>query len=205
LRKKENLKLNKIMLSISDLKPGVIFSFQNQIFEVLEVKHLHLGRQGAVLQAKIRNLRTGEILYQNFKPGQEFGEVEIERVKAKFLYSHRGKFCFVSPQNPKERYIFEEKQLKEVKNFLVPGVEVTLLKKGNEILNISLPIKVALKVLEAPPDFRGNTQEGSKVVTLETGLQIKVPFFIQKDDIILVNTQTGEYIERLKKANEKAT
>jgi len=193
------------MLTISDLKPGVVFSFQNQIFEVLEVKHLHLGRQGAILQAKIRNLKTGEVLSQNFKPGQEFEEIEVERVKAKFLYSHRGKFCFVLPQNSKERYIFEEKQLGGIKNFLVPGVEVSLFKKGNEVLNISLPIKVALRVIEAPPDFRGNTQEGSKVVILETGLQVKVPFFIQKGDIVLVNTQTGEYIERLKKADETGT
>jgi len=188
------------MLTINDLKPGIVFLWQGELFEVIEAQHLHLGRGGAVLQTKIKNLKRGSYLLQNFKTSQTFKEIEILREKAKFIYSHRGKFWFCSFQNPKERFFLKEEKIGQAKDFLKPSLEIEVIKSENQVLNISLPPTVDLKVIEAPPDFRGDTEGGGKIVKLETGVKIKVPFFIQEEDIIQVNTRSFEYIKRIKKA-----
>lgn len=190
------------MLKINDLKPGIIFLWQGEPFEVIEAKHLHLGRGGAVLQTKIKNLKRGNVLLQNFKPSQTFEEIEVSREKAGFIYSHRGNFWFCNLKNPRERFFLSQEKIGQAKDFLKPNLEVEVIKTKNEILNISLPIKVKLRVVESPPDFLGDTKEGMKVVKVESGAKVKTPFFIKEGDIIYVNTQTGKYLARVKKAKD---
>ena len=188
------------MLVASDLKPGIIIIFKDGLFEVLEIKHLHLGRGGAIFQTKIKNLKTGAMLRQNFKPGDNLEEADVSRGTIKYIYSHQGKYCFQKKENPSERIFLDEKQIGESKKFLKKGTEIEAVKYKNEIINIALPIKIDLKVIEAPPNFRGNTSEGgTKTAVLETGCEIKTPFFIKEGDIIKVNTKTGEYVERANK------
>ena len=185
------------MLSINELKPGIIFLFENQPFEVVEAKHLHLGRGGAILQTKIKNLITGTTVKKNLKPGDTFNEADVSQETAKYIYSHREEYFFSKIKDPSKRFSLKEEKIGQNKNFLKEGTEVNIIKFKDQIINISLPIKVDLKVIEAPPSFRGNTaQGGTKKVVLETKAEIKVPFFIKEGDIIKVNTKKGEYVER---------
>jgi elongation factor P len=187
------------MLSINDLKPDTVFLYKGEPFEVIEAKHLHLGRGGAILQTKIKNLKTGNIIKQNFKPSDSFEEVDVSRETVKYLYNHRGKYFFCFLQAPSKRFFLEEKIIQEKKDFLKPGLEVQTIEIKGEILDIILPIKITLKVVDTPPAFKGNTaQATTKPAILETGAQIKVPFFIENGDIIIVNTRKREYVERAK-------
>ena len=129
----------------------------------------------------------------------------IEKIPMKFLYNHRGEFWFADPKNPKDRFSLKEELIGEPARFLKSNLGVIALQfsttgENPKIINIILPIKVDLKVVEAPPAVRGNTaQGGTKSVKLESGAEIQTPLFINEGDVVKVNTETGEYVERMEK------
>jgi elongation factor P len=189
------------MLSINDLKNGMAIKIDKDPFVVLFVKHLHMGRGGASTQTKLRNLKTGQVMEKTFKSADEFEEAEVEKIKARFLYSHREEFCFNDPEKPQNRFLLKSEIIGDAGKFLKPNMEIIVLKFEDEIIGVELPIKGDYKVVEAPPAIRGNTaQGGTKTVTIETGAKISAPLFINEGDIIRINTSTGEYAERVEKA-----
>ena len=189
------------MLSINDLQNGSIIKIDGQPFVVLSVKHLHIGRGGSSVQTKIKNLKTGQVLERNYKPADVFEEVEIEKMKSRFLYESRGIYWFDEMGNPKNRFSLKAEEMGDAAPFLKPNLEVLAIKFGDAIISIELPIKIDYKVLEAPPAVRGDTaQGGTKVVVVESGAKVLTPLFIQEGDVIRINTQTGEYTERVLKA-----
>ena len=191
------------MLTINDLKNGQFIILDGGPFEVLSVKHFHLGRGGANVQTKIRDLRTSKVFDRNFKPADKFEEVEIEKFKVRFIYSHRDEFWFSEFDNPENRFSLPSEIISDQKDFLKPNLEITALKFEDEIINIELPIKVDYKVIEAPPGIKGNTaQGGTKPIIIETGAKVLVPLFVKQGDIIKINTQTGEYVERVESSKE---
>lgn len=198
------------MLSINALQNEIYVVYEETPYQVMEVRHLHVGRGSSSVQTKLKNLKTGQVLARNFKPADTFEEADIEKQKVKYLYSHRNEFWFCEESNPRLRQGFDGQtsnrfklsleQLGDSTHFLKQNTIVEALKFKGNILNITLPIKMDLKVIEAPPGVRGNTtQGGTKTVTIETSAQIIVPLFINEGDIIRVNTQTGEYVERVEK------
>lgn len=175
--------------------------FEGQPFEVVGYAHSHVGRGGAVVQVKIRNLITGNVFDRSFKPSDKFEEAEITKRKALFLYNHRGQYVFQNPEKHQERSTLDENLLGAAVSFLKPKLEVELWEFEGKLIKVKTPIKVDLEVTEAPPGERGNTaQGGSKKVMVETGYQLNVPFFIATGDIIRINTETKEYVERVAKA-----
>lgn len=191
----------KIMLSINDLKTGTLILIDDIPYQVLEVSHLHMGRGGSSVQTKIRNLKTGQMFSRNFKPADTFEEADIVKNPLIFLYAHRGEYVFVEPDNPKNRFSLKENVIGENKKWLKPNTQVTALFLEEELINLSLPIKMDFKVIEAPPGIQGDrSNAGTKAVTIETGTVIQAPLFINTGDIIRVNTETGEYVERVEKA-----
>lgn len=188
------------MLSINDLQNGNYIVYESAPYEVLEVHHLHIGRGGSSIQTKLKNLKTVQVLARNFKPADMFEEADIEKKKVKYLYNHRDEYWFAEENNSANRFKLSENQIGNITHFLRPNTIIEALNFNGEILNITLPIKMDFKVTEAPPAIRGNTaQGGTKTVIIETGAQITTPLFINEDDIIRVNTQTGEYAERVEK------
>lgn len=188
------------MINVNELKTGVIVIYQGQPFEVLEAKHLHLGRGGSVVQTKIRNLKTGAVLSQNFKPSDRFEEAGVSRETIKFIFNNREQYCFCKADNPSKRFFLSENQMGDTRLFLKPNTILDAVFFEEELIGISLPIKIDLKVKETPPGVKGDRSEaGEKEAVLETGTKIKVPLFVEIGDIIRVNTQTGKYVERVKK------
>lgn len=188
------------MLSINDLKNGSLVVVDGEPYTLMSIKHLHMGRGGASLQTKIRNLRTGQVYERNFKPADEFKEAEIEKITSRFLYENRGLYWFNEVGNPKNRFSLKFEKIGDSAQFLKPNLEVQAVKFENKIINIELPIKADYKVIEAPPAIRGDTaQGGTKTVIIETGAKISTPLFINEGDVIRINTQTGEYVERIEK------
>ena len=188
------------MLSYFDLRKGVRFILDGQPYEVLEFQQVGKAQNVFVARTKIKNLITGKVIERNFHQDDSFEEAEIEKVKVKFIYSRRGKFCFSELENPRNRFELEEERIGQGARFLKENFILDGLKFEGKIINVSLPIKVQLKVIEAPPGVKGErAQPGTKQVTLETGAKINVPLFIETGDIIEVNTETGEYVRRVEK------
>ncbi|MBU3964514.1 elongation factor P [Patescibacteria group bacterium] len=188
------------MLSINDLKIGTIFIFEGKPHQVLEFKHTHMGRGGSSLQSKIKNLINGKVISKVFKPLDSFDEADIDWRELKYAYNHRNEFWFCDPEDSSKRIMLEESMLGEEKKFLKKETIVRAMVFDDEIRGIDLPIKMDFLVTEAPPSIKGNSaQSGNKVVVLETGAEIKAPLFIEQGDIVRVNTQTGEYAERVEK------
>lgn len=187
-------------MSINNIKQGMIIIFDNSPAQVLAASHSHVGRGGSVVQAKLKNLKTGAVTNQSFKQSDSVEEAEIEKVKVEYLYNHRGEYWFSEFGDRSKRFTLKEDIIGDDKVFLKSNLELEAVKFNDEIISISLPIKMDLKVVEAPPNIRGNTaQGGTKIVTLETGAKISVPLFVSEKDVIRVNTQSSEYVERVSK------
>ncbi|MBI4117411.1 MAG: elongation factor P, partial [Parcubacteria group bacterium] len=153
-----------------------------------------------VMQTKIKNILTGKIVERNFQQSDYFEEADIQKKEVKFLYSHRGEFWFSGKDDSSKRFKLGKEIIGESAKFLKPDTIITSLLFNDKIINIDLPVKMDFKVIEAPPSVRGNTaQGGTKQIKLETGVLINAPLFIEEGDIIRVNTQTGEYAERVEK------
>lgn len=186
------------MLTYFDLRKGVRFILDGEPWEVLDFKQIGKAQDVVVARVKIKNLISGKVIEKNFHQDDTFEEAEIEKVPVKFIFSKRGKYHFCEEKNPSKRFEIEEEKIGEGAKFLKPGLVVSGLKFEGKIINISLPIKVQLKVIEAPPGLKGErSQPGTKQVILETGAKINVPLFIETGDTIEVNTETGEYVRRI--------
>jgi len=190
------------MLSYNELTKGILFIMDGEPWEVLESNFLRMQQRKAVVQTKIKNLITGKIVDRNFQSSEAFEEAEMEKMKSRFLYESRGVYWFDEIGNPKNRFSIKKEDLsQQAIDFLKPNLEVIALKFKDKFVSIGLPIKIDCKVVEAPPTIRGDTaQGGNKSVTIETGAKVSVPLFIEEGDIIRINTQTGDYVERIEKA-----
>ena len=175
---------------------------------VLEYNFLRMQQRKPVAQTKIKNLKTGKITSRMFHQNESFQEADIEKKKAMFIYSHRGEYWFQKPPSStraedglKDRLMLKEDILGNTARYLVPNTEIIVDVFKDEVINVEIPVKMDFKVKEAPPGIRGDSaQGGSKEVVLETGFKITAPLFVNERDIIRVNTETGEYVERVSKA-----
>ncbi|MEX0877566.1 MAG: elongation factor P [Candidatus Spechtbacterales bacterium] len=190
------------MLTVSQLTKDTLILLDGAPHRVLEIQHKKVARQAATAEAKLRNLITGATITRGFNPSSDrFEEANIQKKIFEFVYSHKDKYVFCNLENKGERYELSEESLGGEKFFLKPNLEVSALFFKDDIISIELPIKVQYRVVEAPPNIRGNTVSGgTKQVKIESGATILTPLFIEMDDIILVNTLKGEYVERVKKS-----
>lgn len=188
------------MLTINDLKPKIVVLIENAPYQILEVKHLHMGRGGSSVQTRIKNLATGQVYSRNFKPSDSFIQADIAKRPLSYLYRHREEYVFSTKDNSAERFNVKSGVLGEAAKWLKPKCEVEALFLSGKLLAVNLPIKMDYAVIEAPSSFRGDTsQGGSKTVIIETGAKVLTPFFISQGDIIRVNTESQEYVERVSK------
>ena len=186
------------MLAHTDLKKGVQIILDGQPYEVLEANSMKKAQRRPVIQTKIKNLITGNVVERNFQQGDVFEEAELLKLKAKFLYAHRDRYFFSESSNPSKRFDLSREQIGEKSKFLKQGQEIEALIFGEKIISVLLPVKVRLKVKEAPPGVQGDrAQGGTKAVTLETGAQINVPLFVKEGDVIELNVETEEYTRRV--------
>lgn len=188
------------MIDHSQLRKGVKIILDGQPYEVLESMPLKKAQRRVVIQTKIKNLINGNVFDRNFHQGDIFEEAELEKTQAKFLYSHRDKFFFCEEKNPSKRFELSKEQIGPAIKFLRPNQIIEEIVFDNKIINISLPIKISLKVVESPPGFKGDrAQAGNKTVILESGAEINVPLFVEEGDIIEINTEKEEYVRRIEK------
>ena len=183
-------------MDISDIKLGTIVLFNNEPFQVVWSNRMRTAQRKPVMQTKLRNVITGKQIEYSFKFGEKVEAADVSREKANFLYTDTSGTHFMSSETF-ETIDFPKEVTQEQESFLKEGLEVTILKFNNKPVSIELPIKVDYKVTEAPPGIRGDSGGSvTKKVTLETGLVVDAPLFINEGEVIRVDTRTGEYVER---------
>jgi len=184
------------MLSITDLKTGVVIELEGAPYEVVKYQHSKMGRGGAVLRTTLKNLITGSNIERTFHGDEKLESADITKGKAQFLYQDGDDYTFMDVGSF-EQFPISRSILGQDIYYLVEGQDVEVRYYQGRPINISLPAKMKFKVTEADPAVKGDTVTNpSKNATLETGLTLKVPMFVKVGDTILVDTRGGSYIER---------
>lgn len=185
------------MIGISDIKTGKNIILNSVPFAVLYHEHSKTGRAGSVLRTRLKNLASGTVLEKTFQGAETVEEADVTKTTAQYTYKEGSVYNFMDNVSY-EQFSLPEEALGSSVNFLKEGTEVSILNFNDNPINIELPVKVQLKVIEAPPGIKGNTvSTGGKMVTLETGLKISTPLFVKEGDEIVVNTERGEYVSRV--------
>jgi len=188
-------------LGVNELKPKVFFIYEGQPYVVLSTHHLKMQQRRPTVQTKMRNLINGKILERNFAQSDVFEEADVSRQNVKFLYAHRDEYWFSDEKDSSKRVQLTKEILGDQTMFLKPNTILEAILFEGKIINVQLPVKMEFKVVEAPPAIRGDTAQGGvKQVKLETGAYINAPLFINEGDTIRINTETGEYTERIEKS-----
>ena len=168
-------------LSYNELKIGTIFIKDGEPWKVIEYAFVRMQQRKPVVQLKIENLVNGKVVDYSAHQNEEYEEAEIDTTTVIFIYQSRGEFWFNEKGNPKNRFTLSIDVIGKAAQFLKTNLEVTAYKFGEKVINVELPIKMDLKVTEAPPAVKGNTaQGGTKVVTLETGAKVDALFLSTK-------------------------
>ncbi len=189
------------ILAYNEILPKKIIIYNNEPYEVLSSWVFRKQQRKPVNQTKLRGLKTGKVLEISFHQAETVPEADIDKKMLTYIYSAKGDVWFHESGNPKNRVSIPEAVVGEKIKYVKEKTDVEALEWNEEIIGITIPIKVELEVTEAPPSVKGNTaQGGSKQVVLETGAVVSTPLFINQGDIIRINTDTGEYTERVNKA-----
>lgn len=184
------------MLNFNEIKTGKVIKVNSEPYIIIKTDHHKMGRGGAVLKTKCRNLINGNILERTYQGAEKAEEAETETKKANFMYKDKDEAYFMDNANY-EQFNLPLEEIGEQMQFLKDGTDVDVLYFESKPVSISLPIKMEFKVISAPPGVKGNSAGNvNKQVEIETGAQINVPMFINEGDIIRINTETGEYVER---------
>lgn len=184
------------MISVNDFKNGLTIEVDNQLWRVVEFLHVKPGKGSAFVRSKLKNLRTGAVQEKTFRAGEKVKRAEIETKKMQYLYEDGDSYVFMDTTTYEQISIPGSSMQEELK-YLKENMEVNVIMHESETLGIELPNVVELTVTETEPSIKGNTASGgSKPATMDTGLVVQVPFFINEGDVLKINTQDGTYISR---------
>lgn len=184
------------MISVNDFKTGLTVEVEGDIFTVIDFQHVKPGKGAAFVRSKLKNLRNGNTVERTFRAGETIGRAIIENRPVQYLYASGQEHAFMDNETY-DQFTLTSDQLKWELNFIRENMNVNIVSYKGEILGINLPHSVELKVTETEPGVKGNTAQGAtKNATLETGLVVQVPLFINEEDVLLVDTRDGKYISR---------
>ncbi len=190
-------------LEYNEIKPRKYIIYDDSPYEVLEYHVARTQQRKPQNQVKLRNLLNGKVIPATFHASDTVDEADISKRSIKYLYTNKGEYFFSEENDPSKRFTISSEILGNDIRFLKENniIDAKIFTNNDDeemIIGISLPIKITLKVVSAPPNVKGNTAGSSsgKLVTLETGAQVTAPLFIEEGEMIVVNTESGEYVER---------
>ncbi|MCL4459127.1 MAG: elongation factor P [Chloroflexi bacterium] len=185
------------MIDAGELRKGITIELEGQLFNIADYQHIKMGRGGALVRLKLRNLRSGYTAERTFPASERFKRVFLDRHRVQFIYHDDANYYFMDVDTFEQTGL-PRGQLGDDVGFLKEGLVVDLLTYNEAPISIELPVTVDLQVVETEPGVRGDTASGgSKPATLETGRRIQVPLFVNIGDVVRVDTRSGAYLERV--------
>jgi len=184
------------MISAGDFRNGVTFEEDGNVCQIVEFQHVKPGKGAAFVRTKLKNLRTGATIEHTFNSAIKVETARIERQDMQFLYSMGDTYYFMNMEDYSQIEL-NKNSLGDDKDFLKENINVTIVSYEGEILGLNLPDKIEMKVIKTEPAVKGNTTSSvMKDATLETGMEIKVPIFIDEGESIIISTKDREYVSR---------
>lgn len=184
------------MISATDLRKGTCFEWDGQIYSVMDFQHNKHGRGSAVVWVKMRNIQTGASRENTFNPTDKFEQVSFEEKQMTYLYNDGDIYYFMDPETY-EQFPYNKSMVEDALPYILENTNVIVKFFKGEVFSVSPQLFVILQVTATEPGLQGDTTKATfKPATLETGLQIQVPLFVNNGDKIKVDTRTGEYVER---------
>ncbi len=184
------------MIDSGDLRKGLTIELDGALYSIVDWEHNKTGRGGAKVKLKLRDVRAGHIVEHTYDSGAKFARARVERQPAQFLYAEGELYTFMNTETYNQIAINKDR-LGDVALYLKENDECQMLTYGDEAISVDLPAAVVLEVTETDPWVKGDTaQGGTKPATLETGLTVNVPLFVNRGDKVKVDTRSGEYLER---------
>lgn len=184
------------MVNVNDFKVGMTIQYDGNIYSVLDFQHVKPGKGAAIVKAKLKNLRTGSIAEYTFNAGVKVETARIEKKPMQFLYSMNDTYYFMN-MNDYEQIELSKSVIGDDAKLLKENLDVDIIFFEGEMLGMNLPDKIAMKVVHTEPGVKGNTTSTAmKDAELESGLIIKVPMFIDQDEVVLVSSKDGKYVSR---------
>ncbi|MCM3762739.1 elongation factor P [Alkalihalobacillus oceani] len=184
------------MISVNDFKTGLTIEVDGGIWQVIEFQHVKPGKGAAFVRSKLRNLRTGAIQEKTFRAGEKVSKAHIENRRMQYLYASGDTHTFMDNESY-EQIELPGGQIERELKFLKENMEVQIITYEGETLGVEVPNTVQLEVTETEPGIKGDTASGgTKPATLETGLTVQVPFFINQGDVLIIDTRSGAYVSR---------
>jgi elongation factor P len=186
------------MIDVNELRKGTAFELDGDLFTVLDYWHNKPGRGAATVRVKVRNLRSGAIMDKTFTSGDRVDDISVDNTTVQYLY-HDGDFYNFMDTSSYEQLTLDEKLLADALPYLKENMEVRLKSHNGEPLGIEMPVTVDLVVAEAPIGLTGDTAAGggTKIVTMETGLKVTTPLFVNTGDTLRIDTRSGTYLTRV--------
>lgn len=185
------------MITANDLRRGMMIKINGELYAVLSYQHIKPGKGPAFVRTKIRNIKKNSIVEKTLRPEEKIEDIYIDKRRMQFLYKHGDELVFMDLETYEQESVPAD-HVDEERKFLREGLEVDVSFYNGQIISIDLPTFVELKVTHTEPGVRGDTATMAfKPAEVETGATIQVPLFIEKGDIIKVDTRTGTYIERV--------
>ena len=185
-------------VGMGDMKKGVRLEIDGNPYKVIEFQHVKPGKGAAFVRIKIKHLKTGKVIERTVHAGDKFDVPELEHKKMQYLYDDGEFLQFMDMETYEQIGLTHEQVGKETVDFMVDGMETTVLFHNGEAISVEIPASFVYEVVETPPNFKGDSQGGKKPATLNSGAVVQVPFHILEGDQIRVNTETGEYLEKAK-------
>ncbi len=184
------------MISTNEFHNGITIEMNGDIFTILEFQHVKPGKGAAFVRSKLKNLRSGSIIEHTFRAGEKVGKAHLERKEVEYLYRDED-FYYLMDLESYEQITLNEEKLGSGVKFLKENDRLQILMHGDEVVGVDLPVTVILSVSDTEPGLKGDTASGAtKPATMETGLVVQVPLFVNPGDLIKVDTRSGNYIER---------
>ena len=187
------------MASTSDIRKGLCIKYNNDIYKIVEFLHVKPGKGPAFVRTKLKSVSSGKVLDNTFSAGHKIDDVRVENRKYQYLYNDGETFHFMNTEDFNQ--IEVNKLIIEGRKFLKEGAVVTIIinTENSDILSVEIPQSVILDVISSSPGVKGNTAtNATKIAVLETGVEINVPLFINEGDKVKVDTEKGNYLERIK-------
>ncbi len=185
------------MISTGDIKKGVIIELDGQLMKVLDWSHIKMARGSAQVRMKLQNVRKGDIVERTFQAGTRWPRARVEQRKVQYLYNDGDAYHFMDNETY-DQFAVPAALLGDDAKYLLENTEVFVSNYENEILGVDLPVTVDLRVTSTEPGFAGDTATGAKKnATVETGLVVQVPLFVNEGDVLRVDTRSGEYVTRV--------